>query len=623
MSDALAKASRSEEGVYDLYSYLASLPTPVLNPVGLDSTPCDLTWACCFIRGDADRNGGVNIADVPAILGYLFSGGAPPLTLDAADVNDDGMVNQADPVYLLAYLFSGGAPPPPPFMEGSSYMPGTDPTCDTIELPCQDPGDFEHARNPLEEREIVVPPTETPLSLNALLPTSPSQPIDGTGGFGGIAPVLERFPGPAGLAWGVAPSYRTRFVSPGDHTCAAAPLETECGVGWFSGIPHVADRGPSAVQRYWIRWSASCVRAYEGAAEGPWYGQFVNQTTLVRVVEGSDEYLVLYDLSGKKYVFHGYGIQEAGAKGRLHKVVAPGEGEVVLAWEKGRGQLQTVDVKRGATICQHWTYAYGSDGQGVARLTQALLSRTGDEPDPGAKQYKVTFRYWQQGPNYADEIGGSAGDLMQIDVTTDLTPFSQPENDITRSYYYRYYGYNCPPEDPNHCYTGVGDGCGYPHQVRYVFGPDVCRHWPATGANAYYLDPDLGEWAERTYAYCCDARLWSLTIAADTCCGEGQGTYEYTWYLGYSQDRDDPEADHVVVAIAEPACPTVQPVGGVRRILAFNPYGQLTVTSTAVIPDGGGDVSLARRFPRRTSSRSRQTARGNIGFWTIPGQPAR
>ena len=82
-----------------------------------------------FLRGDANEDGGANIADAIGILGFLFSG--ETLTcLDAADVNDDGMNNIADPISLLDFLFSGGPPPPAPFP-----MAGTDPTADSLGCP--------------------------------------------------------------------------------------------------------------------------------------------------------------------------------------------------------------------------------------------------------------------------------------------------------------------------------------------------------------------------------------------------------------------------------------------------------------------------------------------------------
>ena len=81
-----------------------------------------------FIRGDANRDGALNIADAVAALDYLFGGaGAILLCDDAADSNDDGALNIADPVALLAYLFTAPIPLPSPF--GGA---GGDPTADLL-----------------------------------------------------------------------------------------------------------------------------------------------------------------------------------------------------------------------------------------------------------------------------------------------------------------------------------------------------------------------------------------------------------------------------------------------------------------------------------------------------------
>lgn len=91
----------------------------------LISAPAFAQWT--FIRGDANGDGSVNIADAIATLEHLFNNGASPC-MDAMDVNDDGSKNIADAVALLDELF-GGAPgsiPPP-------NVCGTDPTADMLD----------------------------------------------------------------------------------------------------------------------------------------------------------------------------------------------------------------------------------------------------------------------------------------------------------------------------------------------------------------------------------------------------------------------------------------------------------------------------------------------------------
>ncbi len=68
-----------------------------------------------FVRGDANGDGSVNIADAVAILSFLFAHLPTVACGDHADANDDGAANIADPIYILQYLFARGAPPPRPF----------------------------------------------------------------------------------------------------------------------------------------------------------------------------------------------------------------------------------------------------------------------------------------------------------------------------------------------------------------------------------------------------------------------------------------------------------------------------------------------------------------------------
>ena len=67
-----------------------------------------------FIRGEANNDSKINIADAIRVLDYLF-GHKPHSCLDALDTNDDSAVNIADAVYLLAYLFANGPQPKAPF----------------------------------------------------------------------------------------------------------------------------------------------------------------------------------------------------------------------------------------------------------------------------------------------------------------------------------------------------------------------------------------------------------------------------------------------------------------------------------------------------------------------------
>jgi hypothetical protein len=78
-----------------------------------------------FVRGDANSDGAVDVADAVTILEHLFAGGAAPCR-SALDTNNSAGVDIADAVYLLAFLFSHGPPPPPPTPPACGFPPEPD-----------------------------------------------------------------------------------------------------------------------------------------------------------------------------------------------------------------------------------------------------------------------------------------------------------------------------------------------------------------------------------------------------------------------------------------------------------------------------------------------------------------
>ena len=79
-----------------------------------------------FVRGNANGDAAVDIADAQYIFNYLFTGGDAPNCFDAADANNDHQVNIADGIYLLAYLFSQGRIIPAPFPQCGPEENGAD-----------------------------------------------------------------------------------------------------------------------------------------------------------------------------------------------------------------------------------------------------------------------------------------------------------------------------------------------------------------------------------------------------------------------------------------------------------------------------------------------------------------
>jgi hypothetical protein len=80
-----------------------------------------------FIRGDANGDGTVELADGITMLSYLSDMGAAIAHFDAVDVNDDGFLTLEDPIWLMRFIYLQGDAPRPPHP-----APGFDPTRDTI-----------------------------------------------------------------------------------------------------------------------------------------------------------------------------------------------------------------------------------------------------------------------------------------------------------------------------------------------------------------------------------------------------------------------------------------------------------------------------------------------------------
>lgn len=85
-----------------------------------------------FIRGDANSDGVVTIADAHFAMNHMFRGNVTPPCRDADDVDDSGQINLTDVITLLSSQYLGGDPPAPPYPGA-----GPDPTTDDDPLDCQ------------------------------------------------------------------------------------------------------------------------------------------------------------------------------------------------------------------------------------------------------------------------------------------------------------------------------------------------------------------------------------------------------------------------------------------------------------------------------------------------------
>ena len=76
-----------------------------------ENTTYDFVLTTSEICGDTNRDSAVNIADLTAMVAYLFGDGPEPNPLCTGDVNGDSNVNIADLTYLVGYLFGSGPAP--------------------------------------------------------------------------------------------------------------------------------------------------------------------------------------------------------------------------------------------------------------------------------------------------------------------------------------------------------------------------------------------------------------------------------------------------------------------------------------------------------------------------------
>jgi hypothetical protein len=91
-----------------------------------EPSPGTANGGVLFIRGDANSNRRLNVADAVIALRVLFNG-LPATCPDALDADDNGILEITDPLAVLGYLFAGGPVPAAPFPAF-----GEDPTSDAL-----------------------------------------------------------------------------------------------------------------------------------------------------------------------------------------------------------------------------------------------------------------------------------------------------------------------------------------------------------------------------------------------------------------------------------------------------------------------------------------------------------
>ena len=94
----------------------------------------DLASCQPFVRGDANGDGAINLADPIDTLDYLFSGGSTDC-LRAIDANGDGLVNLPDVITLVSHLFQAAGPLPAPFPDCAPENASSGLSCNAYSCP--------------------------------------------------------------------------------------------------------------------------------------------------------------------------------------------------------------------------------------------------------------------------------------------------------------------------------------------------------------------------------------------------------------------------------------------------------------------------------------------------------
>lgn len=79
-----------------------------------------------FDRGNANGDAQLDLSDGVSIFNFLFTGGATPKCMAAADANADGKVDISDGIYDLNFLFLGGTAPQAPYPKSAFSQKDTD-----------------------------------------------------------------------------------------------------------------------------------------------------------------------------------------------------------------------------------------------------------------------------------------------------------------------------------------------------------------------------------------------------------------------------------------------------------------------------------------------------------------
>jgi len=107
----LAIADDAKDGKVDITlknQYLTIVNGEAFDEYAATATTTAVTIQGPYILGDANNSGTVNVADITAVVSYMY--GSPPANFNfkAADVNNSGTINVADITGIVSIMYGGG-----------------------------------------------------------------------------------------------------------------------------------------------------------------------------------------------------------------------------------------------------------------------------------------------------------------------------------------------------------------------------------------------------------------------------------------------------------------------------------------------------------------------------------
>ena len=99
------------QGVTQLTDYWAkdgTIDKPIYQIVQNNDYSVDFSFM--YLRGDANGDGEVGMADVMYIVNYTLGTPAPYFKTREADTNNDGIINMTDAMYIVSYILNGKFP---------------------------------------------------------------------------------------------------------------------------------------------------------------------------------------------------------------------------------------------------------------------------------------------------------------------------------------------------------------------------------------------------------------------------------------------------------------------------------------------------------------------------------